>query len=56
MTRREAVSCLIAAFILITGGLVWLTGPWGMIACGLALGITSLFVVDLKNEDQEREA
>jgi hypothetical protein len=54
MTRREAVACLIAAFILITAGLVWLIGPWGMIACGVALGITTLFVVEV--EDREREA
>jgi protein-S-isoprenylcysteine O-methyltransferase Ste14 len=54
MTRREAVACLIVAFTLITAGLVWLTGPWGMIACGAALGVTILFVIDV--EDREREA
>jgi len=54
MTRREAVICLVAAFSLITAGLVWLVGPWGMIACGVALGVTALFVVEV--EDREREA
>jgi len=53
MTRREAVLCLIAAFILITSGLVWLVGAWGMIASGVALGVTILFVVEV--EDRERE-
>lgn len=54
MTRREAVACLTVAFTLITAGLVWLVGPWGLIACGVALSAVILFVVEVK--DQEREA
>lgn len=54
MRRSEAVGCLVAAFALITAGLVWLTGPWGMIASGVTLGVTILFMIDV--EDREREA
>lgn len=44
MSRREAVLCLVVAFILITAGVVWLAGPWGLIACGASLGVTTLLV------------
>lgn len=54
MKRSEAVWCLIVAFIMITVGLVWLVGPWGMIACGVALGVVVLFMIDV--DDQEHEA
>lgn len=52
MTKREAILCLIAAFTLVTGGLVWLTGPWGMIASGVALGAVILFAVDIRERDE----
>ncbi len=52
MKKREAVLCLIVAFLLIAGGLVWLTGPWGMIASGVALGATILFAVEIRERDE----
>jgi protein-S-isoprenylcysteine O-methyltransferase Ste14 len=54
MTKREGVLCLLAAILLIVGGLTWAFGPWGMIGSGVALGVTILFVMDF--DDREREA
>lgn len=40
---------LAAAGVLMTAGaLVWLLGPWGLLASGLCLVFTALFLVEVK--------
>ena len=44
MPRRELIALLLVAFALITAGVVWLTGPWGLIGSGVVLGVVMMFV------------
>lgn len=51
MRRYEAVILLAVALLLLVGGLVWLFGPFGMLAAGVTLAVVVLFVVDIKDPD-----
>lgn len=56
MTRREAVAALAAAAALIVAALVWLAGPWGLLAGGAGIAALVLFGVDIEERGREREA
>jgi hypothetical protein len=43
LTRREALLALAVAFALITAGLTWLLGGYGLIIGGLLVAATTLF-------------
>ena len=53
MRRRELVALLTFALLLAVGGVVWLFGPLGMLAAGLALGVLALTVIDIKEDRRE---
>lgn len=55
MRRYEAVVLLSVALVLIVAGLVWLCGPWGLLAPGVALAVVVLFVVDVQDPVPRRE-
>ena len=48
MTRRESLGVLGVAFVLITAGLTWLLGPYGLIIAGVGLAAAVLFGVNLE--------
>jgi hypothetical protein len=48
VTRAEARVVVAAALLMLTGALVWLYGPWGLLAAGGALLVLVLFVVNVK--------
>jgi hypothetical protein len=50
MHRVEAVVALAVAFVMITAGLTWLFGAWGLIAPGTFLAGITLFVIEVKGD------
>ena len=44
MTRREALTVLAVAVVLVVGSVLVLAGPVGGLACGVALGMVALLV------------
>ena len=50
MRRREAVTALAAALLLVVAGVVWLWGPYGLIGSGVGLALLTLFVFDIREE------
>lgn len=56
MRRREAVVALAVAVAAVMAGLVWLFGPYGLIASGLVLAALVLFAFDIKDIREERRA
>lgn len=50
MTRREATVLLAVALALVVAGLVWLFGPFGLLASGAVLVALTLFVFDIREE------
>jgi hypothetical protein len=53
VTRREAAGLLLLALGLVVAGVVWLFGPYGLVAAGVALGVLVLFVVDVNEVPRE---
>ena len=49
----EARLALAAGVLMTAGALVWLLGPWGLLASGIVLTAAALFLVDVK---ERREA
>jgi hypothetical protein len=49
MTRREALAAAACAIALLTAGLVWLTGPWGLLVSSVLVGVL-LLLVDVREE------
>ncbi len=56
MTAREATGLLLAGFLLIAAGLVWMFGPYGLIAAGVVACALSLFGIDVKEHKPRGEA
>jgi hypothetical protein len=56
MRRYEAIALLAVALALIVAGLVWLLGPFGFLASGLALLSVALFVIDVEGQRGEAVA
>jgi predicted PurR-regulated permease PerM len=54
VTRREALYGLLLAVALLTAGLTWLLGPYGLIIGGVAIG-AAVLLLDEKPEER-REA
>lgn len=50
LRRVEAVALLTAAVLMVAAGLVWLFGAYGLIGAGVALLVTVLFLVDVREE------
>lgn len=48
MRRSEGVIALSVSGLMISAGLVWLFGPYGLIASGVVLAALVLFVMDVK--------
>lgn len=44
----EARLLLAAGVLMTAGALVWLLGPWGLLASGLCLTFLALFLVEVK--------
>jgi hypothetical protein len=44
----EARLLLAAGILMTAGALVWLLGPWGLLASGVVLTAIALFLVDVK--------
>lgn len=44
----EARLALAAGVLMTAGALVWLLGPWGLLASGVLLTAAALFLVDVK--------
>ena len=44
----EARALLFAGIAMTAGALVWLLGPWGLLASGIVLTAAALFLVDVK--------
>lgn len=48
---------LFACGVLMTAGaLVWLLGPWGLLASGVCITAASLFLIDVKERTREAVA
>lgn len=56
MTRRESLRALGFAFLLLTAALVWLLGPWGLLAAGIVLAAAVLFGFNEVSEAERGEA
>lgn len=56
VTKREALTVLAVAYVLITAGLVWLFGPYGLIGAGAALAAVALFGIDVREARHEAVA
>jgi hypothetical protein len=56
VTRRESLLALAVALALIVAGLVWLFGPYGLIAGGIALAASTLFAFERVSEVERGEA
>jgi hypothetical protein len=52
MTNREALCALFLAILLVSGGFVWLYGPYGLIGGGVAIAAVTLFA-DRKEDDDD---
>ena len=52
VTKREALTVLAVAWALITAGLVWLFGPYGLMGSGAALAAVVLFGIDVKERHE----
>jgi NAD(P)H-hydrate repair Nnr-like enzyme with NAD(P)H-hydrate dehydratase domain len=50
VTIREAKAAVALAALLITAGLVWLFGPYGLIGAGVGVLLLALFVIDVKEQ------
>lgn len=50
MTTREALCAIFMAILIVTAGLVWLLGPYGLIGGGLAVLLVTL-LTDKKEDD-----
>lgn len=50
MSIREAKAAAAVAVLLITAGLVWLYGPYGLIGAGVGIGLLVLFVVEVREQ------
>lgn len=50
MRKIQILSVMLAAFAMITVGLVWTLGPWALVACGAVL-LVSMFFVDVKEDE-----
>lgn len=50
MTRGEALIAVAMAILLVTAGLTWLFGPYGLIGCGAVLLVAVLVIADEKKE------
>lgn len=48
MTRGEARASLAFAVLALVGGLVWLFGPYGLVAPAVVVLVVVLFVVDVE--------
>lgn len=48
MKRHEAVIAAIVAYLMITAGVVWQFGAWGLLGAGVVLLGTVLFFFDVK--------
>jgi hypothetical protein len=44
------VAAIAAAFIMVTAGLTWLFGAWGLIGPGTFLACITLFVIEVKGD------
>ncbi|WP_432112860.1 hypothetical protein [Streptomyces sp. S1] len=51
MTTREALCAILISILLVTAGLVWLLGPYGLIGGGVAVLLMTLFTD--KKEDAD---
>jgi len=50
MSRWEALALLVSAFSMITGGVTWLFGAWGLVGAGTFLAVFTLFVANVKGD------
>lgn len=52
MTRREALIGLLIAIAMISAGLTWRYGPWGLAGTGIAVLITTTLIMNEREDDK----
>ncbi len=48
MTRRELLAALVVAVALVVVAVWSLVGAWGLLACGVTLGVVALLIPEAK--------
>ena len=56
MTRREALMVVLAGLAMITAGLTWMFGPYGLIGVGVAVVIGVPVLLDERPEKVKTDA
>jgi len=56
VTRREALLVVLAGIAMITAGLTWMFGPWGLIGPGIFLAVGLPVLMDSTTTTEKESA